>query len=970
MSNNYGRDEILVYVKRTSYSDRVQGGIIGNWEYYQMASLPTNDNPRYSHGDNNPDQNIISTFYYKLKNGPSDIGMQLGPYPKDSGIAKDGSVYYFSPEIMAQVKLYVGETAGKPEFKTFYKSFVTDVAYKEDHIPYRNYQLSFDKAASFPYLPEELIHGTGIPEITIKKYDGSKRITNEDQFNELKTIPIISGIPKVIRQSGVLTLTTPYADETVYKSYTMEYQESYISVAIDTLELDSKLFISPSTETTGSSGKPKIVLNPLSVTIENLKTYTFTAAAENYSTVKWQLSVDAGQTFADIPNQTSTVLVGQAGIIMTGYQFRAVFTNAIGSSYTIPATLSIKGYPPKVSNGRILLTPEPLIYNTGIPNINPYPNKFIVMDRGVVTDLNGVYPPWGLTAWHEIQKRREAGTQLHKLPLHEMYNRTKDLPCQATYVAYKIGKVGPQTADQYFVNNATDPNMNNKITWTPRQAVYIFNNNPNAYKRQPECWPWSCRRWQTERKDIVDPQNPNAYELIYYTQDQNGKFETTTLDKIPKLNINFSTFTGHAGGKSPYILDSGPTPLSDEESYIKGYYYSKLSIPVGDLDDAQMEQCGCDPDDAKVEFGVEIFPILHQATCKLILKAGFLCYKTLQCLVPDVGVASKKIIHPFNSCKFNEDLQIDLQKFTYPDLEINNDSLDFYESEKAILSYVFSSGKLPIVTDPYTHESGIIKSLDGGVAIDLAGKTGFVSVSARYPCKYSSDIHVYTIGEDYTMESFSYPLNVIHDCPTDHLAKVSLRGNGTDYQEDPEKVMTGGDYYINDKGQRIFWNVCDKERETEIYISKSLGNARGYVSAQDQCCEYCKEVKEGAILADYFSNPICFELDKEGTSESINQYEQAGSCKLDQRKPCVSGLIQGKATLRAIARLYGPQAEFEATIDVFDTYLEFDGGLLMNDTGFIDVAGVGVSGVPSVWVIGDVTLDSFGTMPSPYGDII
>ena len=171
MSNNYGRDEILVYVKRTSYSDRVQGGIIGNWEYYQMSSLPTNDNPRYSHGDNNPDQNIISTFYYKLKNGPSDIGMQIGPYPKDSGILEDSSVYYFSPQIMAQVKIYIGENAGKPEFKTFYKSFVTDIEYKEDHIPYRNYQLSFDKAVSFPYLPEELIHGTGIREIKLKKYD-------------------------------------------------------------------------------------------------------------------------------------------------------------------------------------------------------------------------------------------------------------------------------------------------------------------------------------------------------------------------------------------------------------------------------------------------------------------------------------------------------------------------------------------------------------------------------------------------------------------------------------------------------------------------------------------------------------------------------------------------------------------------------------------------------------------------------
>jgi hypothetical protein len=971
MSNNYNRDEILVYIKRTSYTGKVQGGVIGNWEYYQMASLPTNDNPRYSHGDNNPNQSIISTFYYKLKNGPSDIGMQLGPYPKDSGKLEDGTVYYFNPEIMAQVKLYMGETNGVPEYKTFYQSFVTDEKYKESHIPYRNYQLSFDKAVSFPYLPEELIHGTGIPEIKIRKYDGKKRIANESDFNGLPSISLVSGIPRTLRQSGILTLTTPYPDETVYQTYAMEYHESYIGLMIDTLELDSKLFTSPTTETSGSSGKPKITINPTSVTVKDRETCTFSAAATNYNTVKWQQSIDGGQTFADIPNQTTTEITLEATKIMTGYQYRAVFTNAIGSSYTIPAILSITGFPPKISSGRIFLNPEPLVYNTGIPNINPYPNKFILMDRGIVTDLNGVYPPWGLTAWHEIEKRREAGTQLHKMPLHEMYNRTKALPCQATYPAYKIGPVGPSTSDQYFVNNATDPDMNNKITWTPRQAVYIFNNNPNSYKRQPECWPWSCRRWQTERKDDVDPQNPDANDILYYSQNQDGKFEQTTLDKIPKLNITYSTFTGHGSSKSPYILDSGPTLSSNEESYIKGYYFSKIPIPIGDLDDSQLEQCGCDPDDAKVEFAIEMFPVLHKAVCKIVLKAGFLCYKTLTCTVPDPGVINKKIIYPFNSCKFNEDLQIDLQKFEYPDLEINNNSLDFYESPKAILSYVFSSGKLPIVTDPYTHENGVTESLDGGTSIDLTGKTGFVSVAARFPCKYSTDVHVYTIGEDYTMESFSYPLNVIHDCETDYLGKVSLRGNATDYPEDPEKVMTGGDYYIDSQGKRVMWNIHDKDSQSEVYPSRSLGNAGLYMTFQDRCCEYCAELKEGAILVDYFSNPICFELDKEATSEGLNHYEQAGSCKIDQRKPCDENrLVQGKATLRGIAKFYGPADELEANLDVYAINLEFDGSLLLNDSGFIDVNGNGVSGVPSVWVLGDIKLEGFGYIPEAQGDII
>ena len=45
---------------------RSAGGIIGNWEYYHMASLPTNDNPRYTLSPDNIKQDIISYYYFKM----------------------------------------------------------------------------------------------------------------------------------------------------------------------------------------------------------------------------------------------------------------------------------------------------------------------------------------------------------------------------------------------------------------------------------------------------------------------------------------------------------------------------------------------------------------------------------------------------------------------------------------------------------------------------------------------------------------------------------------------------------------------------------------------------------------------------------------------------------------------------------------------------------------------------------------
>ena len=70
---------------------------------------------------------------------------------------------------------------------------------------------------------------------------------------------------------------------------------------------------------------------------------TFTAAAtvNPSATVRWQISTDGGVTFSNIPGATSTTLNFTTNAGQNGNEFRAVFTNAVGSTTTSVATLTV-----------------------------------------------------------------------------------------------------------------------------------------------------------------------------------------------------------------------------------------------------------------------------------------------------------------------------------------------------------------------------------------------------------------------------------------------------------------------------------------------------------------------------------------------------------------------------------------------------------------------------------------------------
>jgi alpha-tubulin suppressor-like RCC1 family protein len=98
----------------------------------------------------------------------------------------------------------------------------------------------------------------------------------------------------------------------------------------------------------GSEKAPKVTTQPASVTVEEGQSVSFNSAASGVPTptVKWELSTNAGVTWSPIAGATSVPLViAEAATSESGYQFRAVFTNGLGSATSKAATLTVRKFP-------------------------------------------------------------------------------------------------------------------------------------------------------------------------------------------------------------------------------------------------------------------------------------------------------------------------------------------------------------------------------------------------------------------------------------------------------------------------------------------------------------------------------------------------------------------------------------------------------------------------------------------------
>ena len=92
---------------------------------------------------------------------------------------------------------------------------------------------------------------------------------------------------------------------------------------------------------------PKVTLNPQDITVSLGDPVSFTATATGSPgiTVIWQVSTDGGVTFTNITGNSSALtdsLVFTPTLAQSGYEYRAVFTNSAGTTYSSAATLTVQ----------------------------------------------------------------------------------------------------------------------------------------------------------------------------------------------------------------------------------------------------------------------------------------------------------------------------------------------------------------------------------------------------------------------------------------------------------------------------------------------------------------------------------------------------------------------------------------------------------------------------------------------------
>jgi hypothetical protein len=103
---------------------------------------------------------------------------------------------------------------------------------------------------------------------------------------------------------------------------------------------------------------PSITLQPTNQGVQPGTTATFTAAASGNPTptAKWQVSTNGGTTWVDIAGATSASYSFTAAQGDSGNQYRAIFTNGVGSDVTTnPATLSVGITPVILTGNRMTL---------------------------------------------------------------------------------------------------------------------------------------------------------------------------------------------------------------------------------------------------------------------------------------------------------------------------------------------------------------------------------------------------------------------------------------------------------------------------------------------------------------------------------------------------------------------------------------------------------------------------------------
>jgi hypothetical protein len=127
-----------------------------------------------------------------------------------------------------------------------------------------------------------------------------------------------------------------------------EYVEAIFSNSVGTASSNIAILTVNAADT-----KPAIKLQPYSLSLASGETASFTATASGLPTptVQWQVSGDGGRTWSSAPGQSasSTTYSFIASTAENGYEYQAVFTNAVGYATSLPVGLTVAPVAPRVT---------------------------------------------------------------------------------------------------------------------------------------------------------------------------------------------------------------------------------------------------------------------------------------------------------------------------------------------------------------------------------------------------------------------------------------------------------------------------------------------------------------------------------------------------------------------------------------------------------------------------------------------
>lgn len=344
--------------------------------------------------------------------------------------------------------------------------------------------------------------------------------------------------------------------------------------------------------------------------------------------------------------------------------------------------------------------------------------------------------------------------------LHEIgNNRYEDMVCKSTHIAYKIG--GFSRSAPIPIGEAENQ-VDKKIETTDNKCVLLMVSSSNFYQRLPECWPWSCRRWTIDISGSLGADGKTKYKhYTIYSQDINGNkieapnagwtFRSSNTDEDIKasltggasslpifrvtikgervdysdakpvfkvgLNTYGSDITGSSGTDQTDTMPSASAP--DAIAMNGSYYYEKVIATAyqpepGKYDPMdgnvlQFTKCGSSTWQVKIAF--ELFPVLCDGVCKLVMKLGYRCSNKDpegKDLGASTGRSTKKIISPFWSCRINERIEMyDEDDETRPILnyaEVTLDGTDLKGKESFGEGDVNQQGILTVITGADYYE--------------------------------------------------------------------------------------------------------------------------------------------------------------------------------------------------------------------------------------------------------------------------